>query len=296
MQKMPTVQLKHTVNGEGPAHTTEKSSVGDNGPASSNGKAASTKAPDGLPHCDTCQDVRWIRADVPVGHPAFGELVRCPDCGDLAERMRRREVYRRKRERIEKYTQRIGRYRRQTFESFDRRAGEAKTGTVREALEAALQFAEAPSGWLVLTGTKGTGKTHLASAVCNRIEGADLPPERKPLTMYLTAPDLLDLLRSGYDRDDHAELLGLCRDVDVLILDDLGVESGTSAWAREKLYSILNYRYQAELPTVIVTNERLEDLPRRLWDRLADDDLCDHVELVAPSWRQRESAPGRIVY
>lgn len=295
MQKMPTVQLKHTVNGEGPAPTIEKSSLGDNGPANSNAKENS-RAFDGLPHCETCQDVRWVRADVRVGHPNFGELVRCPDCGDMAEQMRRREVYRRKHERIQKYTQRVGRYGRQTFEAFDRRASEDRTRTVRAALEAALQFAERPSGWLVLTGTKGSGKTHLASAVCNRIESADVPPERKPLTMYLTAPDLLDLLRSGYERDDHAELLDLCRGVDVLILDDLGVESGSSEWVREKLYSVLNYRYQAELPTVVVTNERLEDLPPRLTSRLADDELCAHVEVVAPDYRQRKSAPGKVVY
>jgi DNA replication protein DnaC len=223
-------------------------------------------------------------------------LTRCPDCGHLAERARRRRVYRRKRKRIEQYTQRVGRYERQTFETFARRNGEAKTASVQEALEAALRFAEDPAGWLVLTGTKGTGKTHLASAICNRLVHAAVPEERKPLVLYLTAPDLLDLLRSGYDRDDHAELLDLCRSVDVLILDDLGVESGSSEWVREKLYSVVNYRYQAKLPTVVVTNERLVDLPPRLRDRLADDALCTHIKVIAPSWRQRKSAPGTIVW
>lgn len=251
---------------------------------------------DGLPRCETCNGVRWVRRAVPVGHPDFGQLVRCPDCGQLAEKMRRREAYRRKRERINRYTQRVGRYRRQTFESFGRRAGERDTGPVRIALEAALRFAEEPRGWLVMTGTKGTGKTHLASAICNRLEQLDVPPERKPLTMYLTAPDLLDLLRSGYENDDHRELLDLCRGVDVLILDDLGVESGSSEWVREKLYSVLNWRYQAELPTVVVTNERLEDLPPRLRSRLSDDDLCQRVEVVAPDYRQRRSGPGTVVW
>jgi len=246
---------------------------------------------DGLPACETCSNVRWVRADVPIRDPRFGQLVRCPDCGHLAEQQRRRQVYDRKRRRIERYTQRVGRYKRQTFETFERRQDSA----INHAMEATRRFAEDPAGWLVMTGTKGTGKTHLASAICNYIEHTDAPPERKPLTMYLTAPDLLQMLRSGYDNDDHAELLDLCRGVDVLILDDLGTESGTE-WAREKMYSVLNWRYQADLPTVVVTNERLENLPPRLWDRLADDEFCTHLEIVAPSYRQRQSHPGTVVY
>lgn len=289
---------------DAPARGPQKSSPGSNASKSSQPKASSadTEKPepreplDGLPACETCRNVRWVRVDVPVGHPQYGQLTRCPDCGQLAERQHRREVYRRKQKRIERYTQRVGRYQRQTFASFDRRTGEKRVTNVREAYEAALRFAEVREGWLVLTGTKGTGKTHLASAICNYLEQEDVPTEEKPLTMYVTAPDLLDLLRSGYENDDHQELLDLCRSIDVLILDDLGVESGTSEWVQEKLYSVLNYRYQAELPTVVVTNDRLEHLPPRLRSRLSDDQLCRHVETVAPDYRQRRRNPGTIVY
>lgn len=240
-----------------------------------------------------CGDIRWVRADVSVGHPAFGTLVRCPACGDLAERQRRREVYRRKQGRIRQYTQMVGRARRQTFETFDPNSG---NHDVQLALQMALQFAEEPRDWLVLSGTKGTGKTHLASAIYNRIEQCGDPEEQRPLAMYLTTPDLLQLLRSGYERDDYGELLELCRTVDILILDDLGAESQRSEWVHEQLYSILNYRYQAELPTVVVTNDELDALPPRLHSRLADDGLCTHVSISAPDYRQRRSHPGRVVW
>jgi len=296
----------HRSRPDAPARGPRKNSPGSNGSGNSKPKASLADAApadphppvDGLPECETCGGIRWVRVDVPVGHRQYGQLTRCPECGALAERKRRRAVYERKRQRIERYTQRVGRYGRQTFETFDRRTGEARTEHVREALEAALRFAEVHEGWLVLTGTKGTGKTHLASAICNYLENEPVPPEEKPLTMYVTAPDLLDLLRSGYDdaNDDHQELLELCRGVDVLIMDDLGVESSSSAWVREKLYSVLNYRYQAELPTVVVTNDRLDDLPARLRSRLSDDRLCKHVETVAPDYRQHNRSPGTIVY
>ena len=40
------------------------------------------------------------------------------------------------------------------------------------AFEATARFAEQPDGWLVLTGTYGCGKTHLAAAVTNAMNFA----------------------------------------------------------------------------------------------------------------------------
>jgi len=257
-------------------------------------------ADDGLPHCQTCRDLRRVRdTSLPVDHPQFGVLLPCPECGHLAERQRRIRQYRARRERIERYSQKRGRYARQTFASFDLRRREREAAAlIRKAYRAAQVFAEAPQGWLVLHGPMGTGKSHLAAAVVNHLEGRDgaspLPEEERPLVLFLTAPDLLDLLRSGYRAGDYEELLALCREVDVMILDDLGAEQETD-WATEKLFQVLNHRYQAELPTLVVTNSRLENLDPRLYDRLCDDDLSVRVEVLASTYRQRESAPGRIV-
>lgn len=210
----------------------------------------------------------------------------CPACGHLAQRQRRREIYRRQKTRIQRYVQQIGRYNRQTFETFDLRLrGEETTAPVRQAYRAAQTFAQYPQGWLVFYGPQGTGKSHLAAAIANHL-GALPEGDLPPLVLFCTAPDLLDLLRSGYNAGDYDELLRLCKTVDVLILDDLGTEQGTE-WAEEKLFQILNHRYQAELPTVVVTNCRLEDLEPRLYDRLSDDDFSIRVKIIAPSYRQR---------
>ena len=257
--------------------------------------APSARPDDGLPPCDTCNNLRRINISlkIPDLHGRLNYLAWCPDCGHLARRQLRIAAYRRKRDRIERYTQKIGRYTRQTFITFDQRTDEGQsTALVRTAYNAAFAFARSPTGWLVLYGPKGTGKSHLAAAISNYLDA--LPEDQRPLSMFLTAPDLLDLLRSGYRAGDYNELLNLCREVDLLILDDLGVEQGTD-WAAEKLFQILNTRYQAELPTVIVTNHRLGDLEPRLYDRLSDDDLCTRVEILAPTYRQRQSAPGTVV-
>jgi len=192
-------------------------------PRSSASPARETLTEDGLPHCDHCNDLRSIRADVPVGHPDFGRLIPCPACGELALRQRRQQIYRSRRKRIQRYTQRAGRALRQTFENFDPRKAEGSCAVmIRKAQAAAQKFAQAPRGWLILYGTKGTGKSHLAAAIANHLE--TLPEAASPLVMFLTCPDLLDLLRSGYSVGDYEDLLYLCRTVDVLIVDDLGVE------------------------------------------------------------------------
>jgi DNA replication protein DnaC len=49
------------------------------------------------------------------------------------------------------------------------------------------------------------------------------------------------------------------RTTHLLILDDLGTQSATP-WAREKLYQLFNYRYNAELPTVITTSSTAEEI------------------------------------
>jgi len=257
-------------------------------------------ARDGLPHCPTCNDLRRIRADVPVGHPDFGRLIYCPSCGEQALRQHLAHVHAGLRERIGQYSMRIGRYARQTFERFD--VGDTRAEgydvSIRNAYTLAKCFAQnlrlpqEPYKWLVLYGSRGTGKSHLAAAIVNYLE--TLPEPERPVTMFVVVPDLLDLLRSGYRRGDYEDLLDLCKQVQVLVLDDLGTEAATD-WAAEKLFQVLNYRYQAEQPTVIATNCRLEELEPRLCDRLSDDDFCERVAMVGPSYRQRRSAPGVIV-
>jgi len=63
----------------------------------------------------------------------------------------------------------------------------------RRAYEAAEIFAEKPEGWLVFVGQSGSGKTHLAAAIANKClaDGNSV--------LYITAPDLLDYLRSTFN-------------------------------------------------------------------------------------------------
>ena len=93
--------------------------------------------------------------------------------------------------------------------------------------------------------------------------------------MYLTTPDLLDRIRASFNPESdmhYDEFFEQVRNAPLLVLDDLGVQSGTP-WAREKLDQLLTSRFNNELPTVIVTNTPLEQLDDRLRTRLTDSRL-----------------------
>ena len=262
--------------------------------STSNGGGKGATAPDGLPHCDYCGDLRLIKPDVDPGHPLFGRWVRCPVCEERVERARRRRVFRKKRRRIARYSHLVGRASEQTFESFDLREDEPGAASVGKAYRAARAFAQCPEKWLLLHGSRGTGKSHLAAAIANHLASQSAADGLPPLVLFLTVPRLLTLLRSGFDRGDYDELLDLVLGVDVLILDDLGVEKA-SEWAEERIYAIVDHRYQMMAPTVVVTNLRPEMLEERIQDRLLDDDLSTVVKVVAPTYRQRRRNPGRIL-
>lgn len=156
---------------------------------------------------------------------------------------------------------------------------------LEEAFRAARQFAEDGRGWLVLIGKYGTGKTHLAAAIGNS------QPEAP---MFVVVPDLLDHLRATFSPNSSVSYDRMFEEVrtsPLLILDDLGTQSATP-WAREKLYQILNYRYNAELPTVITTSFSLEEIDPRIRSRMEDRHLCKVCYLDIPSYRVGSTTTG----
>ena len=127
----------------------------------------------------------------------------------------------------------------------------------------------------------GSGKTHLAAAIANTCLGAGKP------VLFLNTPDLLDYLRASFAPNSdtsYNERFEEIRTVPILILDDLGTESPTN-WATEKLYQIINYRFNARLPTVITTNKDIKEMDPRVGSRLSDVDLVTAIKILAPDYR-----------
>jgi len=182
---------------------------------------------------------------------------------------------------------------RQTFGSFSDRSAEKLDSAARQSLhkafQAAREFAEEPHGWLVFLGPYGSGKTHLAAAIANYRAGLGMPP------LFVVVPDLLDHLRATFSPEVPARFdrrFDEVRTAPMLILDDLGTQA-TTPWVREKLYQIFNYRYNAELPTVITTASSLEEIDERLRSRLLDRRLCRMYAIQAPPYPGEAPPPSR---
>jgi DNA replication protein DnaC len=177
----------------------------------------------GNPDCPHCQGLGYLRHDAEPGSPDFGRLDICT--------CRQGAVMRAVRERLFSLSH-LDELKNLTFETFQPRGqvglGERQAHSLEIAYNTAHQYAASLKGWLLLQGGFGCGKTHLAAAIANFAVSMGVP------TLFLTVPDLLDLLRFSFDSADvtFEERFEQIRSAALLVLDDFGTQSATP-WAQE---------------------------------------------------------------
>jgi DNA replication protein DnaC len=212
--------------------------------------------------CPICKGAGYLRADVPYGHPSFGKPLAC-ECKEAERKAKRRQQL--------QEMSNLGAFYDKSFANFNTRVP-----GIQEAFSCAYEFAQNPSGWLLLIGPNGCGKTHLAAAIANQ------SLEDGALVLFSTVPDLLDHLRAAFaptSNEVYDQLFARMREAEVLVLDDLGAQQ-SSPWANEKLFQLLNYRYNSRFPTVITANSRgLQGIDERIRSRLTDASLVTTVIL-----------------
>jgi len=172
-----------------------------------------------------------------------------------------------------------------TFANFIDRRSEGlnpeEIKSLEKAIKDAHEFARKPQGWLVFTGPYGCGKTHLAAAIANHLAKLGDPP------LFVMVPDLLDHLRAAFNPNSGVSYDRRFEEVRIaplLILDDMGSQSATP-WAKEKLYQLLNVRYNRDLPTIItVAVDMLKDMDERIRTRIRDERICNIVTITAPAF------------
>lgn len=124
-------------------------------------------------------------------------------------------------------------------------------GGLLEELRAYAEEFDRSSESLMLFGNAGLGKTHAALAIAGIVLAKDMD------VIYVSSPDFfakLEALHFGSDPSGEEEtLLQTAAGADLLILDDLGTEFNSSFFL-STLYSLLNNRLGAHLPTIVTTN------------------------------------------
>ncbi len=145
------------------------------------------------------------------------------------------------------------------FENFEVNSNNKKVYKILKEYSEKLANSAERKG-LILVGNNGVGKTHLACSIANELIKNGIP------IIYGTLINLLAELKNTYDVDNNIsemKIIKLYEKVDLLIIDDLGKEK-PSEWGLEKLFTIINSRYENNLPVIITTNYDQNSLINRI--------------------------------
>lgn len=116
---------------------------------------------------------------------------------------------------------------------------------------------------LYIYGDNSSGKTHLTACVCNELLWLGYR------CVYTNLATILNEIRGSYDKRGmgECELIARLQAYDFAFIDDLGKEfigreynTSSSKWAEEKLFEVINARYNAQKPTIFSSNYEIGEL------------------------------------
>ena len=146
---------------------------------------------------------------------------------------------------------------------------------------------------LYLSGNFGSGKSYLISAMINELVKDGI---KGALVYY---PEFLRSLKASFSKD-FDEQFELVKNVDLLLLDDIGAENITT-WSRDEILGpILQYRMESKLPTFFTSNLTIDELEihlsntqngnidklkaKRIIERI--NYMCDEIKLISKNNRK----------
>lgn len=135
--------------------------------------------------------------------------------------------------------------------------------------------------WLFISGAPGSGKTYLSVLLAK----VGILQERS--VFFANVTWLMEALRPKNDDeggDKPGTVLEKCKRADILILDDIGHEK-SSAWVRERLYLIVNERWNAGKVTIFTSNYPVEKLAESVSPAVFSRVKGDSTELFLSSPR-----------
>lgn len=164
----------------------------------------------------------------------------------------------------------------------------AETDEQRKAKAAVAGWLrEFAPGWrtLLMSGSLGTGKTHLVCALANNLISAGRS------VRYTTMAAMLGDIKRAYSTDGMTEAGQVGRyvtDWDLLILDEADVMRGTEN-DLGLIFAVINGRYNALKPVVLVSNQPVDRLGEFLGERTVSR-LAENASVVVCNWQSYRRA------
>lgn len=165
-----------------------------------------------------------------------------------------------------------------TFDNFDE-------SLQTDAFYAANDFVRHPDGNLIMWSDKswGTGKTHLAAAICNYLMSKGL------VCRFTTAQNLFNAFGARMDdKQGYSDLLIKASSCDLLVIDDLDKIHETP-FKQSVFFEVIDKRYKRRNSTIITTNARVEVLPNDIVG------ISDYIGRAAASRLTSEMNGGLVV-
>lgn len=124
------------------------------------------------------------------------------------------------------------------------------------------QMQEQGKGLYLYSETKGSGKTRLMASIINALTAVYDKPGETLSILFSPTIDLLDDIKKTFSDDSKvktSDLIETIKNVDILALDDIGVEKVTS-FVEEKFSGIMDYRLTNKKVTLFTSNLSIDDL------------------------------------
>lgn len=172
------------------------------------------------------------------------------------------------------------RFAKRTFETFDRSKDE---DAYKQCLDYLERYKDDERNCLLIIGSYGTGKTHLAAAIANKLMDDGVP------VLFDTFSGHLNKLKAEFNGGKSVYLEQM-KNIDMLMLDDIGKEKQTE-WSQSIMFDVINFRYEHLLPIVMTTNLQGEApikayLGGAVWSRLCE--MCSGVRTKGRDYRQNK--------
>jgi DNA replication protein DnaC len=235
--------------------------------------------------CPVCKGAGFIHPRLASGKPDFSRVTACRCAKEESDKERQSRLLR-------DSGLDLPLLKSMTFDNFDWKRVNLppeQRENLAWVFDVVHKWAESPDGWLVLTGVTGCGKTHLAVAIAKYQLQTGRPVK------FVVVPDLLDHLRSTFSPESkvsYDQLFEEVKNTPLLILDDFG-EHATTLWAKEKLYQVINYRYNARLPTVITTRCSLDEIDEPISSRFLDGKNSMVININVPDYRESRAQKAK---